>query len=138
MSTSLDEAETLATIPAETRAHALDIAQKAAGELGIETPRVIWFSEASANSRGAYAGERKMVSESRGLERSIWLHLSLRGNLLIETIAHEVRHRHQYETGALSRFDTANNDADYALAEADARLFAAAFMARQSGKPAPV
>jgi uncharacterized protein DUF6782 len=119
----------------KTRAQALDSARKAALELGIETPRVIWFTETSPGAEGSYWRNRAMIAESRSLEKGSWLHISLRGDLLIETIAHEAKHVSQFRRGALHPLASANTDTDHAIAEADARAWSAAFLARLTGRP---
>lgn len=137
----LDEAETLATIPADTKKLAIDAACKAAGELGIEQPRIVWFAQCDLPAKGSYSRDRAMLAETRGIEKGIWLNIAMRNRvwreLLCETIAHECKHIQQFQRGALHRLVSCNTEIDHAIAEADARSWSAAFLARYTAKPIP-
>jgi hypothetical protein len=133
----LNEQEAAQAIPVATRALALDLARKAAGELGLSAPVVVWFTKADPDTRDAYSRPFEMLGESRSLSGDIWLHAGLRDSeLLMETIAHEARHIWQFDRGSLHRLASFNSKTDQAVAEADARAWAAAFLARETGRPA--
>jgi uncharacterized protein DUF6782 len=133
----LDESSALAAIHGGTRSVLLagNAAAKAAMELGLTTPRLVWFIEAASYSPNLYTRPFAMKGEARALSNAIRLHVGLRDDDLLNTVAHECRHLWQFQRGALSRWAVANSDTDNAVAEADARSWAAAFVAKFNGTP---
>src|SRR5690349_4116364 len=81
------------------------------------TPHLIWFTERSLTAPASYARKRKMLGESRALEKAIWLHTSLKGTELLLTVAHEARHIWQWKHRILARLEAANSREDYRHAE---------------------
>jgi hypothetical protein len=108
----LSEQDALAAIEGESRAVLLagKVAAEAAMELGLPTPRLVWFIEAAPNSPDSYTRPFAMKGEARALSNTIWLHVGLFGDDLVNTIVHECRHLWQFKRGALSRWSAENSD----------------------------
>jgi hypothetical protein len=100
------------------------------------TPHLIWFTERSLTAPASYARKRKMLGESRALEKAIWLHTSLKGTELLLTVAHEARHIWEWKHRILARLEAANSREDYRHAERDADNWSREFLARQYKKQA--
>jgi hypothetical protein len=88
----LSESSALTFVPASVHLLADQAKVKAAMELALARPRLVWFTEAQPNAPGAYPRPFSMKGESRGFENAIWLHVGLRGDDLLSTVAHECRH----------------------------------------------
>ena len=110
-------------VPLETRELAERAARFFASELGIPTPEIRWFDEASLISHAREALNKASAFYTRG--GTVYVRLGRHGDELVSSIAHEIRHAWQAAQDPLFWNYCAGARAldEY---EADARAYASA------------